>query len=335
LCGDFVVLATGHSARDVYEHLHEAGIKLEPKGFAAGFRVEHPQRIINKIQYGDVWGCSAYSGKKVTDDWNNIFFADKEERHAGKLPVSSYRLATDKAFDGNSHRGAYSFCMCPGGQIVPASTHPDEVCVNGMSFSGRDSIFANAALVVTVDPNDPILDEYKEKYGVLAGIEFQRDMERRAAKMGGGKFVVPVQRLTDFCNEKPSTSAPSSSYKLGIKPSACHKIYPVPMTKALQDAVKNHFDVQMPGFLCDDALLHAVETRTSSPLRVPRDPETLQAIGKTNLYPAGEGAGFAGGIVSAAVDGFVVADVIIDSIISKHGGENAKKKRRESIGFEY
>ena len=334
--GDAIVLATGHSARDVYEELHRSGIKLEPKGFAAGFRVEHPQRVINNIQYGSSWGRNAYSGNKVTDNANVAFFSpNDEEVHSGQLPISSYRLATDKAFDGHENRGAYSFCMCPGGQIVPASTHPKEVCVNGMSFSRRDSQWGNAALVVTISPEDPILDEYREKFGVLAGIEFQRDMERRAAVMGGGNFTVPVQRLTDFLNEVASSSAPSSSYKLGIKPSACHKIYPKPMVKALQDAVQNHFEKQMPGFLCEDALLHAVETRTSSPVRVWRDPVTLQA--HPGLYPAGEGAGFAGGIVSAAVEGLVIADAIIENLIddieSTEKGPN--KKREKSVGFDY
>ena len=141
LNGDAVVLATGHSARDVYESLHHSGVQLEAKGFAAGFRIEHPQKIINKIQYGNEWGGMAYSGKDMTDNINKSFFASNETfpHHGGRLPVSSYRLATDKAFDGETERGAYSFCMCPGGQIVPASTDPGSVCVNGMSFSRRDS----------------------------------------------------------------------------------------------------------------------------------------------------------------------------------------------------
>jgi uncharacterized FAD-dependent dehydrogenase len=340
LFGDAVVLATGHSARDVYEELHKSGFQLEPKGFAVGFRVEHPQRVINKIQYGDTWGRNAFTGKKVTDEVNEAFFApDVDNVHQGLLPVSSYRLATDKAFDGDTFRGAYSFCMCPGGQIVPASTQPDEVCVNGMSFSRRDSLWANAALVVTVNPNDPILDDYRKKYGVLAGIEFQRDMERRAAVLGGGNFTVPVQRLTDFVNEIPSTSAPSSSYRLGVKPSACHEIYPKSLTKALQDAVLNQFEKQMPGFLCEDALLHGVETRTSSPLRVSRDPETLRAIGKIGLYPSGEGAGFAGGIVSAAVDGLIVGDAILNDMFGPKSdminGKVSSKKRENNVGFSY
>eukprot|EP00557_Chaetoceros_sp_GSL56_P006446 CAMPEP_0176504180 /NCGR_PEP_ID=MMETSP0200_2-20121128/15782_1 /TAXON_ID=947934 /ORGANISM="Chaetoceros sp., Strain GSL56" /LENGTH=809 /DNA_ID=CAMNT_0017903567 /DNA_START=69 /DNA_END=2498 /DNA_ORIENTATION=+ len=339
LYGDAVVLATGHSARDVYEELYKSGFQLEPKGFAVGFRVEHPQKVINKIQYGDTWGRNAFTGKKVTDDVNEAFFAPPDEGnvHQGLLPVSSYRLATDKAFDGNICRGAYSFCMCPGGQIVPASTQPDEVCVNGMSFSRRDSLWANAALVVTVNPDDPILEEYRKKYGVLAGIEFQREMERRAAVMGGGNFTVPVQRLTDFVNELPSTSAPPSSYRLGVKPTACHEIYPKPLTNALKDAVLNQFEKQMPGFLCEDALLHGVETRTSSPLRVSRDPETLQAIGKIGLYPSGEGAGFAGGIVSAAVDGLIVGDAVLNDLFGCDSDVNSKtpSSKRENVGFSY
>ncbi len=341
---DAIVLATGHSARDVYEELHQAGIQLEPKGFAAGFRIEHPQKIINKIQYGQDWGPNAYSGKAPTDEENKAYFSqlisdnetNMDDSHEGRLPVSSYRLATDKAFDGVTNRGAYSFCMCPGGQIVPASTEEEEVCVNGMSFSRRDSLWANAALVVTVAPDDPVLDKYREEHGVLAGIEFQRDMERRAAIMGGGNFTVPVQRLTDFVNGVPSTSAPSSSYRLGVKPSACHEIYPKEMVKSLQDAVLNKFERQMPGFLCEEALLHAVETRTSSPVRVCRDPETLQAIGIQGLFPSGEGAGFAGGIVSAAVDGLVVADAVLDSITEGDTNTSSTKKiRTKSVGFDY
>ena len=349
---DAVVLATGHSARDTYEELYKTGIQLEPKGFSTGFRVEHPQRIINQIQYGKEWGPSVVTGRSATDQSNKQFFEELPSGHeegadethpSGRLPVASYRLATDKAFDGESNRGAYSFCMCPGGQIVPASTDPDEVCVNGMSFSKRDSLWANSALVVTVAPDDPVLDEYRSKHGVLAGIAFQRSLERAASKMGGGNLTVPVQRLTDFIAERPSTSAPPSSYRLGVKPSACHEIYPKPLVKALQDALVNHFEKQMPGYVCDEGLLHAVETRTSSPVRVSRDTESYQAIGCKRLFPAGEGAGFAGGIVSAAVDGMMVADAVLyefDFIRPDENdeGEVRSGKRRNkiaSVGFEY
>ncbi|GAX23807.1 hypothetical protein FisN_20Hh007 [Fistulifera solaris] len=314
--GDAVVLATGHSARDIYEQLHASGVKLEPKGFAVGFRIEHPQTVINEIQYGQEWGPTVVTGKKITDEVNQKYF-DKtfppsHERisHQGNLPVPSYQLATDEGFDGIQERGVYSFCMCPGGQIIAASTDPDELCVNGMSFSRRDSIWANSALVVTVASNDTILDPYREEHGVLAGVAFQRDMERRASVMGGGNLTVPVQRVTDFLAGRPSTSAPSSSYRLGVKPAACHEIYPQPLVSALRYALTQHFEKNMPGYICEDALLHAVETRTSSPVRISRDDETLQAIGTEGLFPVGEGAGFAGGIVSAAVDGLVVATAL-------------------------
>ena len=276
---DAVVLATGHSARDVYEHLHECGVKLEAKGFAVGFRVEHPQSLINRIQYGLEWGRRVVTGSGRTDAANMREFGggegeggeegEGEGGSIGRLPVASYRLATDRAEDGTEiedavveevdglgsgveadggvvidgsgssggtakrkprRRGVYSFCMCPGGQIVPSSTDPNEMCVNGMSFSKRDSRFANSALVVTVDADDEILEPYRRLgHGVLAGLEFQRDVERRAAVMGGGDMTVPVQRLTDFVDGiAPSTSTtsntttttttdsfPISSYRLG------------------------------------------------------------------------------------------------------------------------
>lgn len=333
IMGDAVVLATGHSARDVYQDLHKAGVQLEAKGFAAGFRVEHPQKVINAIQYGSEWGPSVQTGKKATDEANQDYFVAGEQ-HPGKLPVPSYRLATDKAFDGTENRGAYSFCMCPGGQIVPASTAPDEVCVNGMSFSKRDSLWANSALVVTVTPDDEVLEPYRAEHGVLAGLAFQRDMEQRACVMGGGNFTVPVQRLTDFVNGVASTSAPLSSYRLGVKPAACHEIYPVPMMTALRNALVNHFDKTMPGYVCDEGLLHAVETRTSSPVRISRDSETLQAIGTSRLFPAGEGAGFAGGIVSAAVDGMTVAEAVMEQILEERQGKSTKKATK-AVGFIY
>lgn len=339
--GDAVVLATGHSARDVYEELHQLGVKLEAKGFAVGFRVEHPQSIINKIQYGTEWGKRVLTGKVSTDTANEHFFAtapdDSKQHHEGELPVPSYRLATDKANDGATLRGVYSFCMCPGGQVVPASTNTSEVCVNGMSFSRRDSLWANSALVVTVSPDDVVLDEYRPTHGIMAGLAFQRDMEQRASRLGGGNLTVPVQRLTDFVAGIPSTSAPPSSYRLGVKPAACHEIFPQPLVQALRDAVVNHFEPQMPGFLTEEALLHAVETRTSSPLRVSRDSKTFQAVGIEGLFPAGEGAGFAGGIVSAAVDGMVVAEGVLDLVIGDRETEQGSilQKKATSLGFDY
>jgi uncharacterized FAD-dependent dehydrogenase len=299
ITADAVVLATGHSARDVYETLAtgSGGVCLEPKGFAVGFRIEHPQKVVTKIQYGNDWGPTVKTGKVKTDLANEEYFSGEERReeHTGHLPVPSYRLATDMALDGTSDghmRGVYSFCMCPGGQIVPSSTNSSEVCVNGMSFSKRDSQWANSALVVTVKHDDPILEPYREKYGVLAGVEFQREIERRAAKLGGGaNLTVPVQRVTDFIKGKVSESIPPSSYRLGVRSAACHEIYPAPITAALRDALVNHFDAQMPGYVHEEGLLHGVETRTSSPLRMARDSETLKAKGLTNLFPSGEGAG--------------------------------------------
>jgi uncharacterized FAD-dependent dehydrogenase len=244
-------------------------------------------------------------------------------------------LATDQAFDGDNVRGAYSFCMCPGGQIVPASTDPTEVCVNGMSFSRRDSKWANSALVVTVAPDDAILDSYREKHGVLAGVAFQRDMEQRAAIMGGGNLTVPVQRMTDFLEGRCSTSAPSSSYRLGVKPSPCHEIYPPSLVSALRHAVTEIFEKQMPGFICDDSLLHAVETRTSSPVRVRRCNETMEAIGTKNLFPAGEGAGFAGGIVSAAVDGMVVGSAVLNGLLGTEESTSERRKMTKGLDSFY
>ena len=342
---DAVVLATGHSARDMYERLHALGVQLEPKGFAVGFRVEHPQKLINKIQYGNEWGPTVVTGKTKTDVENSHYFEsgqgvdeDRLASHISHLPVPSYRLATDKAFDGDRCRGVYSFCMCPGGQIVPASTDPDEVCVNGMSFSRRDSRWANSALVVTVSPDDEVLDPYREAHGVLAGLAFQRDMERRASQMGGGSLHVPVQRLTDFLDQKASTSAPPSSYRLGVVPAACHEIYPPGLVASIRDAL-SQFEKQMPGYISDEGLLHAVETRTSSPVRVSRDRETMQAIGTQLLFPSGEGAGFAGGIVSAAVDGMAVAEAVCSALLQ--GGtspdefQNDSGIYRKSVGTFY
>jgi uncharacterized FAD-dependent dehydrogenase len=334
ICADATVLATGHSARDVYETLHESGVHLEAKGFAVGFRIEHPQTLINQIQYGNEWGASVQTGKSITDSVNLEHFGGSPPQHHGKLPVPSYRLATNEANDGAGNlRGVYSFCMCPGGQIVPSSTDPNEVCVNGMSFSKRDSVWANSALVVTVSPDDPILEPYRKEHGVLAGLAFQRDMERRASILGGGNWTVPVQRVTDFCDAQVSPTIPSSSYRLGVRSAPCHELYPEPITAALKDALTNHFSKNMPGYYHPDGLLHAVETRTSSPLRISRDSEKLHALGTENLFPAGEGAGFAGGIVSAAVDGLVVAEAVLDKLYGTSRPGRIEKSK--SVGFSY
>jgi len=339
LKGDAVVLATGHSARDIYEEMAQLGVILEPKGFAAGFRVEHPQHIINQIQYGKEWSPCVVTGRKRTDEANasNTILENSNILHKGRLPVASYRLATNQAFDGQSNRGAYSFCMCPGGQIVPASTNPHEVCVNGMSFSKRDSVFANSALVVTVDPDDVVLEPYRAEFGVLAGIQFQREMEQRAAQLGGGKFVCPVQSVNDFMTHQSTKGeTPSSSYRLGVRSGVpCHEIYPPSMAQALCHALENSFEKTMPGFVSSGkGILHSVETRTSSPVRISRSVESYEAIGLKCFYPAGEGAGFAGGIVSAAVDGMLVAEAILDNQFSV-GSLNTKKNKKNFVGFDY
>lgn len=337
-CG--VVLATGHSARDMYYNLHDSGVTLEPKSFACGFRIEHPQSFINEKQYGRDWGPRALTKKASTDRANAEHFAQfdgaKSDQHKGTLPVASYRLATNEAWDGEANRGAFSFCMCPGGQIVPSSTEAEELCINGMSFSLRDSKWANSALVVTVDANDSILEGYRETHGPLAGLEFQREMERRAFAFGGRDLSAPVQRLTDFVSKKVSKSVPESSYRLGVKSAPLHDIYPKPLYNALVDAITTKFDAQMPGFLREDALLHGVETRTSSPVRIPRDTETLQALGVRDLYPCGEGAGYAGGIVSAAVDGLLVADAICkERYPSLKSSFFPQTDKVSGVGFDY
>ncbi|CAN8229902.1 unnamed protein product [Cochlearia groenlandica] len=316
---DAVVLAVGHSARDTYEMLHSRNVELTPKDFAVGLRIEHPQELINNIQYSDM--------------------ASEVMKGRGKVPVADYKVVqyvNDKADDDLSEssfkRSCYSFCMCPGGQVVLTSTNPTELCINGMSFSRRSSKWANAALVVTVSAKD--FDDLNLK-GPLAGIEFQREFERRAAIMGGGDFTVPVQRVTDFLQNKLSeTPLPSSSYRLGVKSANLHELFPAHITDSLRKSL-SMFEKELPGFISEEALLHGVETRTSSPVRIPRSNETYESTSLKGLYPVGEGAGYAGGIVSAAVDGmfsgFAVAksfdlfDGTIESVIGKAQGAGLVK----------
>ena len=285
LLGDAVVLAVGHSARSVYEFLHRRGIPLVPKAFAVGARVEHPQPLIDRIQYGSLADHPA-------------------------LPTAFYQLATTC-----KDRGVYSFCMCPGGWIVPSSTEADGLCVNGMSLSRRDSPLANSALVVTVEPAD--FAAYGSGPGdPLAGVAFQRAVERRAFAAGGGGFVAPAQRLMDLLSGRaPGAPAqvaeplPRSTYRPRIAAADLTSVLPPFVIEPLRQALRN-FDRTMPGFLCKEAQLVGVETRTSAPVRIVRD-TSLQSPGLAGLYPAGEGAGYAGGIVSAAIDGLRIADAII------------------------
>jgi len=274
--GEAVILATGHSARDIYKLLHKNNILLESKAFAMGVRVEHPQQIIDGIQYH----C------EIRDDY---------------LPAAAYSLVSQV-----EDRGVYSFCMCPGGFIVPAATAPDELVVNGMSPSMRNSKYANSGMVVQINIED--LSNYKE-YGIMAGLKFQEDLEKMAFINGGIGQIAPAQRLGDFVRGKVSNDLPDTSYHPGVISSPLHMWLPEVIGPRLQKGFKI-FDRRMKGFLTNEAVVLGVESRTSSPLRIPRDKSSLQHPQISGLYPAGEGAGYAGGIVSAAVDGQRIADAI-------------------------
>jgi uncharacterized FAD-dependent dehydrogenase len=267
--GRAVILATGHSARDVYELLHREKLQLEAKSFAMGVRVEHPQALINEIQYhGDP--------------------------QMAFLPPAAYTLAHQA-----SGRGVYSFCMCPGGFIVPAATAPNEVVVNGMSPSLRNSPFANAGLVVEIRAED--LAGYAQ-HGPLAGLRFQQALEREAFNHAGGGQTAPAQRATDFVAGKASPDLPETSYVPGLYASPLHAWLPKAIGPRLREGLKA-FEGKMRGFLTREAVLVGVESRTSSPVRIPRDRETLQHVQLQGLYPCGEGAGYSGGILSSAIDG--------------------------------
>ncbi len=276
---DAVVLATGHSARDVFTLLHEAGHPLEPKSFAIGVRIEHPQQQINTIQYGG---------------------------HAGhpKLPSAAYRLV-----DTVEGRSVFSFCMCPGGFIVPASTEPGEVVVNGMSPSKRNSKYANSGIVVSVDPSQLSVAGYG---GALGGVELQRRIEQAAFEAGGQSLSAPAARLVDALAGRASSTLPPSSYVPGLTAANLTEVLDgagLPLFERMAEGLKT-FGKTLPGFISREAVLVGVESRTSSPVRVPRDPRTLESASWHGLYPAGEGAGYAGGIMSAALDGMRVARAI-------------------------
>ncbi|MCH4896172.1 FAD-binding protein [Marinilabiliaceae bacterium JC040] len=274
---DNVILATGHSAKDVYKFLEESNIKIESKDFAVGVRLEHPQALIDQIQYHSKEGRGKY------------------------LPAAEY------SFVGQfSDRGVFSFCMCPGGIVVPASTEDGLQVVNGMSSSGRNTIWANSAMVCQVRQDD--LLAYKE-YGNLAGLYFQEDMEKIAYKFAGGKLKAPAQRMKDFVERKFSNDFPKSSYKMGLTSCDMYKVLPNFVSKSLKEAFIS-FGKKANGFLTNEAVMIGVETRTSSPVRIPRDRENMEHVQIQGLYPCGEGAGYAGGIVSAAMDGYTCASRI-------------------------
>jgi hypothetical protein len=274
--GIAVILATGHSAREVYFSLHQQGIQLESKPFAMGVRVEHPQELIDRIQYHG-------------------------EQRGQFLPPASYRLVHQ--IDG---RGVYSFCMCPGGYIVPAVSSVNELVVNGMSPSHRGSRWANSGIVVEIQLGD--LAVYS-KYGPLAGLVFQKELEELAFNHVKRGVVAPAQRITDFINGKLSANLPTSSYYPGISSSRIDEWLPGIISSRLRQGFIA-FDRKMKGFITQEAQLLGVESRTSSPVRIPRDQNTLQHIAVEGLYPCGEGAGYAGGIVSSAIDGERCAEAL-------------------------
>jgi len=272
----FVILATGHSARDIYEICLARSIDLEMKSFAVGVRVEHPQALIDRIQYHG-------------------------SERGNYLPAASYSIA--KQVDG---RGVYSFCMCPGGFIVPSATSQEEVVVNGMSPSGRNSPYANSGIVVEIRTEDLAVFG---SHGIFAGIEFQKALERDAWINGGKTQCAPAQRLADFVAGRNSGSLPKVSYFPGVTSSPLHQWLPEEVGKRLREGL-TLFGKSLNGFLTNDAVILGVESRTSSPLRIPRDAEKLHHMRISGLYPCGEGSGYSGGIVSSAVDGMNVADAI-------------------------
>lgn len=287
---EHIILATGHSARDIFLLLHHKNIQIESKPFALGVRVEHPQTIIDSIQYH----CT----------------------HRGEyLPPASYSIVQQV-----NGRGVFSFCMCPGGIIAPASTNAGELVVNGWSPSKRNNPYANSGIVVQVEEKD--LLDYKDYHQPLKTIPpsllamyFQQSVEQETYIAGGGKFVAPAQRMVDFSNDKISADLPGCSYLPGIASASLKNVLPPFIHKSLQQAFKD-FGKKMRGYFTNEAVVVAAESRTSSPVRIPRNEKTLNHPQLENLYPCGEGAGYAGGIVSAAMDGERVAEAIIQKINS-------------------
>ena len=282
--GEAVILATGHSARDVYRYFADSNIEMEAKGIAVGVRLEHPSQLIDQIQYHSPQGRGKY------------------------LPAAEYSFVTQA--DG---RGVYSFCMCPGGFIIPAATDKAQIVVNGMSPSNRGGQWSNSGMVVEVRPEDITPSQTSQGEGVLAMMRFQEELENMCWQQGlqnGGKGqMAPAQRMADFVKGRLSYDLPKSSYAPGIVSSPLHFWMPKGIAGRMQRAF-DYFGRQRKGFLTNEALLIGVETRTSSPVRILRNPETLQHVTLEGLFPAGEGAGYAGGIVSAAIDGERAADMV-------------------------
>jgi len=278
-----VILATGHSARDIFELLDKKKIYIEAKPFALGVRAEHPQSLIDSIQYS----CDFNTGR------------------GEYLPPAPYAIV--KQVNG---RGMYSFCMCPGGVIAPCATSPGEVVTNGWSPSKRDQETANSGIVVELKLEDfaPFA-----KFGALAGMEFQKSIEQQAWREAGETQRVPAQRMVDFTQSKVSADIPKTSYVPGTTSVELGKVFPGFLTQTLREGF-TEFGKSMRGYFTNEAILHAPESRTSSPVRIPRDPLTLEHVQIKGLYPCGEGAGYAGGIISAAIDGEKCALKCIDLV---------------------
>lgn len=281
LKSDALILATGHSARDIFQLLHQKNILIESKPFALGVRIEHPQKLIDSIQYH----CSPLENR------NEL------------LPAAAYSVVSQEA-----GRGVFSFCMCPGGIIAPASTNEGELVVNGWSPSKRDGAFANSGMVVTVDEKDFASYGFT---GPLAGMNFQQMVEKRAWDTGGGKLVAPAQRMTDFVKGVVSQTLPDCSYLPGTNSAQLNSILPIEVYASMRRGFES-FGKKMKGYFTEEAIVLATESRTSSPVRIPRNKDNLQHPQIKGLYPCGEGAGYAGGIISAAMDGEKVAGKIAD-----------------------
>ena len=271
-----IILATGHSARDIFELLYQKGVQIEAKPFAMGVRVEHSQELIDSIQYH----C---------------------ETRNEYLPPAPYSIVKQV-----NHRGVYSFCMCPGGVIAPCATAPGEVVTNGWSPSKRDQPTSNSGIVVELKLED--FTPYADK-GPLAGVEFQKQIEQKAWHLAGETQKVPAQRLVDFTKQKLSNNIPKTSYMPGTTSVELGSLFPKFISQTLQEGFKQFGD-SMKGYLTNEAIVHAPESRTSSPVKIPRNPKTLEHVQIKGLYPCGEGAGYAGGIISAAIDGEKCAEQI-------------------------
>jgi uncharacterized FAD-dependent dehydrogenase len=288
-----VILATGHSARDIFELLHRKNILIEAKPFALGVRIEHPQALIDTIQY--------HCPVPVQPGASN---------RPETLPPASYSLV--EQVDG---RGVFSFCMCPGGIIAPAATNPGELVVNGWSPSKRNNPYANSGMVVQVEIADALKSQklkvksQNDTDDPLLMMRFQQSIERKAFEVGGGGFVAPAQRMGDFCNNRVSANLPDCSYTPGVRSTDMREVLPPFIMRSLQQGFQG-FGKKMRGYYTNEAIVVATESRTSSPVKIPRDAETLQHPQVKGLYPCAEGAGYAGGIVSAAMDGEKVAVAI-------------------------